>query len=289
MFQGGKLAIRALILLAGTLWLSVPLDAAEQVGCLACHPQHYAELGGCVDCHRGEPGTRRMDIAHHRFIPARFADFTLPDSPVVREGQQLVKATACRRCHILGGKGGRMAANLDQSFHDRSATELYTAIKAPALFMPDFRFSEQQLDMLVNAIQAEGRESVPPQEETPLKIHFEDSGDRQDSVFEKHCGGCHRVMTLGMGSLGRGRIGPDLSGLFSEFYPPSYPDAQEKTWTSKGLETWLKNPRKLKSNALMPPSKLKVEEIRELIKILTDKPSQSSSSPSSPQVSKPHV
>ena len=125
--------------------------------------------------------------------------------------------------------------------------------------------------MLVNTIQAEGDKRPPPKEEIPLKIHFEDLEGDQDSVFEKHCGGCHQLMTQIRGGLGHGKVAPNLSGLLSEFYPKNYPDQKEKAWTPKGLEAWLQNPRKLKGNTNMPPVKLKKEEMQKLIEILTDK------------------
>lgn len=202
-----------------------------------------------------------MDIAHDRLIAARFAAFTLEGSPLLEQGRTLMDRAACRRCHVSAKKGNGLAANLDWSPRNATPEELFLAIREPALFMPDFHFEDRQLVALVNTILAGSRDAGMPVEEVPVQVHFEEA-EGPESLFHKSCGSCHRMLTGRQGGLGVGHIGPDLSGLFTDFYPKSYPD--EKAWTVQGLEKWLKNPRQVVNNARMAPVLLKTDEWQRL-------------------------
>jgi hypothetical protein len=68
-----------------------------------------------------------------------------------------------------------------------------------------------------------------------------------ENAFDKHCGGCHRVLTRRWGGLGSGLVGPNLSGLTSEFYP--MPFREGEPWTAERLKKWLENPRHSPSGA----------------------------------------
>ena len=176
--------------------------------CLGCHPVHYADLGSCIDCHRGVAGTQRIDIAHSELIAARFAAFTINGSLVAQRGEQRLKDYACRRCHVSAGKGNTLAANLDLAQKYSTPEEMAEAIKSPVLFMPEFHFTELQRIELVNAILMGASRVESPQGEVPSIIHFEGEGVAGELQFEKHCGGCHRVLTALFGGLGNGLIGP---------------------------------------------------------------------------------
>ena len=54
-------------------------------------------------------------------------------------------------------------------------------------------------------------------------------------MFNNHCGSCHRMLTQQLGGLGQGDIGPNLSGIFSEFYFKNFKDG--KSWNSNKTET----------------------------------------------------
>jgi len=248
-----------------TCWLILGccgLIHAEEQACLECHPGHYSESGSCTDCHLGRADTIRKEIAHDRILTARFSAFTLPDSPVVKRGKKLMEQMACRRCHISGGKGNKYAANLDWSPQNSTAEELLNAVREPALFMPDFHFSEAQVVQLVNVIYANSRETGQPEEEIPVLIHFEAPQPGEKSVFEKECGSCHRMLTKHKGGLGGSYMGPNLSGLLTEFYPKTYPE--EKAWTVQRLKDWLTNPRKPLKNARMAPVNLNDKDWQQL-------------------------
>ena len=239
---------------------------ASGSGCVKCHEPHYEEKGTCVDCHRGNPRTDRVSIAHYDLIPAKYADFTMEGSPVVKRGRALVKTSGCRRCHVIGGKGNRLATNLDRVLGAIRPQKLFDAIKTPVLFMPNFCFKEMHIIELVNAILAEAARTEPEAGEIPLVIHFENENKPKKNAFVKHCGSCHKALTARFGGLGEGDIGPDLSGLFSEYYPDTYDDKEQ--WSPKPLKKWLENPRKVRKNAQMAPVKLTSDEFSSLLEIL---------------------
>ena len=92
----------------------------------------------------------------------------------------------------------------------------------PAFFMQDSAVVE-----LVNAILAEAVHAPPESAEAPLVVYFEYKEFDKEQVFVKHCGACHRVLTTLFGGIGNGNTGPNLSGLFSEYYPRTCQDNKE--------------------------------------------------------------
>lgn len=250
------------------IWLVILLSAANLLAadqpspvnhCLECHPTHYTELGTCISCHRGFSGTARLNIAHEGLIAARFSSFTISNDPIAKQGQQRVEDYACRRCHVSAEKGNRLAANLDYSQLEKNPEELEKSIQSPVLFMPEFHFNQQQITELINAILLGGQQFKVPDQELPEVVHFEGEETSREFQFEKHCGSCHRVLTARFGGLGSGFIGPNLSGIFSEFYLLNYGDDKQR-WSIENLEKWLKNPRKIRPFTQMPPLKLKKED-----------------------------
>jgi cytochrome c2 len=252
-----------LALLAGIFFLKSVIAMAGGSGCVKCHESHYEGKRTCVGCHRGDPRTDRVSIAHHDLIPAKYADFTMGGSPVVKRGRALVKTSGCRRCHVIGEKGNRLATNLDRIFVTTRPQKLFTAIKKPALFMPNFYFKDTHIIEVVNAILACAARTEPEAGEIPLVIHFENKKQVEESVFVKHCGSCHRALTARFGGLGEGNTGPNLSGLCSEYYPRTYRD--NARWSSKSLGEWLDNPRQLSKNAQMAPVKLTPDQLFRLL------------------------
>jgi cytochrome c2 len=233
--------------------------------CLSCHPTHYTERKGCTGCHRGNPDSDRKNIAHHRLIAGRFAHFTLGDA-VLKEGERLMVRYACRRCHVSDGRGNRLATPLDNLISTRTAEEVASALRSPAQGMPDFRLTEKQVVPLVNAILSGAGQGRVKGVERPMVLHFMPGQQRSEDVFTRRCGPCHRAITERRGLLGTGNIGPNLSGLLSEWYPRTFGDRQ--AWTAERLRRWLNNPRTVLPGARMPPVDLSAEEFRELAGIL---------------------
>lgn len=201
-------------------------------------------------------------MAHHLLIPGRYARFTLGDTPEVRWGNRLLEQLACRRCHVSGARGNRLATSLDTLPPARPPGEIAAAVLSPARGMPDFRLDEAQAAAIVNALFAGARTAGQRERERPLAVHFEKSGPAAEDVFSRRCGPCHRMLTMGRGLLGAGTVGPNLSGLFSPSSPPAAADG--KPWTVERLEERLRNPRRASPLALMPPVPLAAAEWKEL-------------------------
>ncbi len=227
------------------------------------------EAGTCIHCHRGYPGTNRLDIAHYRLISGRFASFGLAESPLVKRGEQLLTDAACRRCHHSTDQGNRLATNLDRSLLHNSPEALLQAIREPALFMPRFHFSDEQLVALINAILAGAAKQAPRVTEAPQVVHFSELAEATEDSFTKHCGDCHRLLSQQQGGLGRGEMAPNLSGLFSDYYPLNFGEGER--WTVENLNKWLENPRKLRPLTQMAPLQLTPEELTRLLEILQER------------------
>jgi len=261
------LRISILTLLLGLLWSAGPYFYKGHSGCSECHTPHYETEASCVDCHRGDDRTRRVQIAHYQLIQGKYACFTLPENSAVRDGHRLIDTSGCRRCHETGGQGNRLSSNLDTLYETTPPEVLADAIKDPATFMPDFYFRETDVTRLVNAILDSSAVYASAFGENIRIIHFEEYKEDSHTIFENRCGSCHRILTAQFGGLGRGDIGPNLSGFFSQFYFKN--NQGGKSWDSIGLREWLKNPRDIRDNARMSPVILTENEFAQLIRILT--------------------
>ena len=242
----------------------VPLSAKPIPACLSCHTSHFEQNGSCAFCHQGNAGSIRKNIAHSGMIPGRYAWYALDGSQQVVRGNRLIERYACRRCHTFRGAGNSQAANLDRVYTQSIPGKVYTAVRYPAAQMPDFHFAENELTDLVNAILDAGRRT-PAQtvQETPRVVHFTTPGAKSELLFEKKCGGCHRFLSVRSGGVGKGDTAPNLSGLFTEFYPKTFKNGEH--WTEARLEQWLKNPRSIRDAARMRPVPLDTEEYRKIV------------------------
>jgi cytochrome c2 len=253
--------------ISAALLLTVPAFAAQSRQlCLACHPVHYAERGVCTACHRGNPASDRKNIAHQQLIAGRYAAFTLGDGPSLREGERLLGQYACRRCHVVGGRGNRLSANLDRSVVRKTPEEITTSILQPVQNMPDFHVESPRAFLLVNDLLAEADRQATASGDQRQVVHFDRRGMAGKDVFSRTCGPCHRALTVRLGGLGQGDAGPNLSGLLSPHYPETF--RGKGRWTERGLATWLKNPRMARPGARMQPVVLTEPEFRELVDIL---------------------
>lgn len=257
---------------AASLLFSGTALAAAKVSCLKCHPQHCRKRGSCVSCHKGDPRSDRLRIAHHDLVAARFSWYGIADAPPVVRGNKLLESFACRRCHTTGGKGNRLASNLDRLPSGTSAQDIFDSIRSPALLMPQFRLEEGAMTDLVNAVLAGASRSAGQGREIPQVVHFDTEKRSRENVFDKKCGACHRMFTAAKGALGRGDVGPNLSGLFSEFYPPT--SAGNRRWSAESLEKWLKNPRESRPMTRMRPVEMEKREFHDLLTLVHPEPSR---------------
>lgn len=250
------------------LALAVITPAAGRQLCLDCHPAHFTERGVCTSCHRGNPASDRKNIAHTRIIAGRYAGFTLGETAEVRVGMELIGQYACRRCHVVAGRGNRLAASLDLAAARKTPPELAKAMLQPTEGMPDFRLDEQGQTAIINALLAAALARKPDNAVQPQVVHFSRSAETGRDIFSRKCGQCHRILSLRYGALGRGDIGPNLSGLLSPFYPQTFRTAER--WTEARLADWLKNPRRTRPWALMQPVALSSAESAELASIMPE-------------------
>ena len=225
--------------------------------CLSCHPAHYMEQGRCPDCHRGNPYSDRKNIAHAGLISAKYAFFSLSDQPHVKNGNRLIDQYSCRRCHVIDRRGNRLAITLDGAAAGKTAEELAGSIRRPVDNMPNFGMDEVRITYLVNSILA-GSQRRNTHEGAPVTVHFNIANKKGGDVFSIKCGSCHSLLSEKRGALGIGKIGPNLSGLLSTYYPKTFRNGE--AWTFRNLESWLTNPREIRPWARMIPIKLTMEE-----------------------------
>jgi mono/diheme cytochrome c family protein len=228
--------------------------------CEACHPVHHRELGTCVGCHRGDPTTRRKELAHVRLLRGEIAEWSLPASRAVEQGDRLRARAGCRRCHVTGGRGNRLATVLDRVVWKRDPAALRRSILAPVSTMPDFGFTPRQADRLVAVLL---RDADRAGADARYQVRFADARADGPHPFQKRCGPCHRALTP-LGPMGIGLAGPDLSGLLT----PYYPSTDGRRWDRARLERWLRDPRRERPHATMPPLDVPQEELDRVCEVL---------------------
>jgi len=172
----------------------------------------------------------------------------------VRQGRQLVEGLACRRCHAIGGEGNRLATELDAVVWKREQARLAASIRVPVENMPDFGLDPAQAEAVIAYLLSVGSRDKPLDS---YRVQFTREGQDRSSVFEDKCGGCHRFLGT-LGPRGRGSAGPNLSGLFTAYYPRTA--SGDRAWTPKALADWLRNPRALRPTTTMPPQTLSDDE-----------------------------
>lgn len=259
-FRRALLTAPLLLALAG--WAGSRSGPSPEASCGGCHARHFVERGTCATCHRGDPLALRKEIAHHRLLRGRAAEQGLADAPAVAEGRGRVEQLACRRCHVLDGTGNRLATELDRIAWKREQRELARSLAVPAENMPRFGLDDRQVESVI-AFLLQNADTVHAA--ATYRVRFSDAGAKGDSTFERRCGGCHRALAAD-GPLGRGSAGPNLSGVFSAFYPATAPES--RSWTGESLGKWLENPRSVRPRSAMRPVRLEPGELERLVEEL---------------------
>lgn len=253
----------AILIAPALLWLGgcirADLPVAKGGGCVGCHASHYQERGSCTSCHRGDPDADRQELAHYRLLSGSVADHGRADAPSVVEGRKLLESLACRRCHVAGGSGNRLATNLDRIAWTREQGGLAHSIAEPTENMPRFGLSIRQIESVLAAL-LHGAD--PGTTDATYRVRFARRESDHGSRFADRCGGCHRAI-LADGPQGRGSAGPNLSGLFTGFFPKTAPES--RSWTPAELERWLLKPRDLRPATTMRPVRLERGEWRRLL------------------------
>jgi hypothetical protein len=244
--------------------------APAAAACLDCHAPHYARHGDCVGCHRGDACAVRPDLAHHRLLSGAAAAWALPGSPVLPRATALRDSLGCRRCHVTGARGERLAISLDTVAWPRTQAELRQALVNPAAAMPSFGLSARSADTLAAVLLRDAdRFGGSPR----YQVRFRAGSDDSLRTFARLCGGCHRALTPD-GPQGKGADGPDLSGLTGAFHPA----AADSAWTRARLERWLRSPRAVRPQATMLPVAARPDELDAVLRAVTPPPTPPPSS-----------
>lgn len=277
----------AILIALALVWLGTCVKTGSHVAaresCRSCHAAHDLEAGPCVSCHRGDPTAGRKELAHDRLISGAAADHGRADARAVVEGRRWVGTLACRRCHTVAGAGNRLAINLDHVVWNRGQDALTRSIREPVENMPRFGVSAAQCERILAFLLFSGD---PHGSDPAYRIRFAHPAPVERSPFEEQCGGCHRAL-LGAGPAGRGTAGPNLSALFTAYYPATAPE--DRRWTPAALRLWLTNPRAIRRQTTMRPVRLQESELRRLIEEFgtTDATAPASAASVATRLSKP--
>jgi cytochrome c2 len=228
-----------------------PLSEGGQ--CVGCHKPHHLEVRSCAPCHGGDAGAQRRELAHYRLIYGKAAEHGVENSMAVADGRKLVESLACRRCHTIGEAGNRLATSLDHVVWKREQHALARSIGEPVENMPRFGMSRFEVEKVIAFLLHGAR---PELAEATYRVRFERRRGMANLRFEERCGGCHRAL-LADGPAGRGSAGPNLSGLFTRYYPTAFVN---RPWTPASLRDWLRNPRALRPQTTMRPVRLEDPE-----------------------------
>lgn len=233
--------------------------------CIQCHTDklHYVSRGACTLCHLGDGNTSRIDLAHNNILTSNYAFFLMKDSWQVFKGNYLIKHAACMRCHIIGDAGNILAANLNISAREKDIKTLNEAIRNPSIYMPQFNFSDKHITYIINTLLNHAFYRKKIEELGYLIVHF-DRNVEEKNIFDENCGKCHKIILKEKGTLGEANRGPNLSGLFTDEFSSI---REVKKWDEKKLKKWIRNPRDIKKNALMPPISLKENEITDVVEL----------------------
>lgn len=241
---------------------------AKAPSCLDCHPSHYEAFGSCTLCHLGNDRTDRKNLAHLNIIPGRLALWRISGNAAAENGSRLLERYACRRCHISGTKGNRLAANLDR-LSGKPPRKILDSILKPVVYMPDFSLGDREAGELVNAVLANAEKNKNGSSRAPQIVRFTENGKQKENVFSKRCGGCHRILSGSHGPLGQGSAGPNLSGLLTTYYPANFGNSE--SWSFRKVDKWLANPRAVRPYSLMQPVRLDRRELADLLAILENR------------------
>jgi cytochrome c2 len=236
------------------------LDLFGNNFCTDCHKKHYEDIGNCESCHRGISETKRKDLAHFKLIGGKHAEFLFTSSDKKNEGIDLINKSGCRRCHNIGNKGNKLSADLNSSIKSQTIKTIVDAIENPSEFMPNFHFTADQIDSIVTALLYFVYVENGYNKNIIQVAHI---SYRNDNIYEKKCGGCHKMISSIFGPVGSADIAPNLSGLLTDFYPW---EIAGKKWNEQILSEWIKNPRSILKNALMPIVILSDDELEKVLK-----------------------
>jgi mono/diheme cytochrome c family protein len=229
------------------------------------HPviPHKLDEFGCVVCHRGQGPATTVAEAHYStlaweqpVLPTKYIQSscgqchvdTLPGTPLLNEGRQLLAQSGCLHCHAIQAHGTTLqpsdAPPPLTHIADKTTREwIYAWIKDPQAYavsakMPNFKLSDDDARDISAFLIADSTPvagdtlSLPPQKTAA------DPTAGASLYGESFCATCHAVQNAA-GNVVGGNIGPELTKVGSKVKPE---------W----LQAWLRNPRVYDPNTQMP-------------------------------------
>lgn len=185
-------------------------------------------------------------------------------SEAVIRGKHLWDINNCMGCHTLMGEGGYYAPELTLVYKRRGPAFIKAMLTDPEAMYPGerkmqrYELTEAEMDDLVEFFKWIGEMDLngfPPQDYV-LKVAVP-QGDQalapelpQPKIYNQMCVACHALKGQG------GVVGPALDGV-----------GDRKTRDE--IIVWLRDPKKVNPNALMPKLPLSEEDISELAAYLT--------------------
>ncbi|MCH7645404.1 MAG: c-type cytochrome [Myxococcales bacterium] len=161
----------------------IPLARADEVmGDFARGAKYYAD--NCGRCHKARAPSEHRDrewsivVTHMRVaaglpgqqardVEAYLRASNNPPRPVAPvelatsalSGAQLLDSYGCRACHVIGGRGGVIAPELDSVFERRDLEWVRVQIQHPrqhnqSTVMPDFGFTDDQVATIIEVLRA---------------------------------------------------------------------------------------------------------------------------------------
>ncbi|PJZ70432.1 nitric oxide reductase [Leptospira perolatii] len=190
-----------------------------------------------------------------KYVYSSTSAATLSDS-VIR-GKHLWEKNNCMGCHTLLGEGAYYAPELTKVYERRGPEWIRVFLKDPQAMYPGERkmvkydFTENDISDVIAFLKWNGEldlKGFPPKPEYKQEsktVSQSSASINPPEKFKQICVACHAVGGAG------GNVGPAL-------------DAVGKKYDLAYLETWLKDPQKVKPGTAMPKLPLSDSEIKDL-------------------------
>lgn len=220
-----------------------------------------------------------------------------PNEQLVEQGKMLWSQARCNLCHMTNGKGGNhikvYAPDLSKAGSKVNKTWLFNWIKDPNKYfpgtrMPRFRFTDQEINALVEYIVSEYQDDEAESAyTTPVEIRAASIKKGKDLIQQYGCYGCHKIQGMEMVQVApslksqgvtflrsdemREKIGTELSSIGSK--PVDLLDfgKLKKTIPNDRLsyiKQKLRDPRGFRLGLRMPNFGLSEKEVNELAAVL---------------------
>ncbi len=220
------------------------------------HPviPHRLDQFGCTVCHRGQGAATTVSEAHNStlaweqpVLPAKYIESScgqchrgsLPGTPVLNLGRNLLSRYGCVHCHTVKLPGGtNMKAtdgppSLEHIADKTSRAWIYAWLKDPQAYaatatMPNFNLSNDDARD-ISAFLISNSTSLAGDNVTLSAKPSSDPAAGASLYGESFCASCHAVQNAAGNTVG-GDVGPELTRIGDKVKPE---------W----LQAWLRNPR----------------------------------------------